>query len=255
METTSNDAQPQTRPDGSPMTSEWKPGDPLRTDGPTLEEWIASGYSKEAYPPAGYAPVPSAPATAQNNKRRTYFKKVMAQTPLFVGSEKVQYVIVAGNIGLIDCEEGSTLALELSKLAMANGGKGRAGVVAIDAATFNDLKKKPTLTPSLQRPKPKLQVLSLPSQKKKPQPSESSKASVAPVAAANSATISPSVGGRVGPDGGSGAGGESSAPPVPASQPPVALATAKKSVKMPVTKKTESRSLSGGVPEPDPVEE
>jgi len=35
------------------------PDPPLREDGPTLEEFIAAGYKAEAYPPKGYAPVPS----------------------------------------------------------------------------------------------------------------------------------------------------------------------------------------------------
>jgi hypothetical protein len=34
------------------------PVDPngLRLDGPTLDEWIANGYSRHKYPPKGYAP-------------------------------------------------------------------------------------------------------------------------------------------------------------------------------------------------------
>lgn len=27
----------------------------LKTDGPTLAEWVAAGYAAEAYPPSGYA--------------------------------------------------------------------------------------------------------------------------------------------------------------------------------------------------------
>lgn len=34
---------------------------PLRTDGPTLEEYVAAGYSPESYPPQGYAARPSQP--------------------------------------------------------------------------------------------------------------------------------------------------------------------------------------------------
>ncbi len=37
-------------------------GQSLRTDGPTLEEYIAAGYTAEGYPPAGYAAVASKPA-------------------------------------------------------------------------------------------------------------------------------------------------------------------------------------------------
>lgn len=32
------------------------PTPPLRTDGPTLEEYVKAGYSADHYPPAGYAP-------------------------------------------------------------------------------------------------------------------------------------------------------------------------------------------------------
>lgn len=32
------------------------PSGPLRTDGPTLEEYVKAGYSAESYPPTGYAP-------------------------------------------------------------------------------------------------------------------------------------------------------------------------------------------------------
>jgi hypothetical protein len=31
----------------------------LRTDGPTLEQWMARGYTARGYPPRGYAAVPS----------------------------------------------------------------------------------------------------------------------------------------------------------------------------------------------------
>lgn len=40
---------------GQPVRAEWKPGDPLREDGPTLEEWVAAGYPAAGYPPTGYA--------------------------------------------------------------------------------------------------------------------------------------------------------------------------------------------------------
>lgn len=35
---------------------------PLRTDGPTLAEWVAAGYLAEHYPPEGYAAKADAPA-------------------------------------------------------------------------------------------------------------------------------------------------------------------------------------------------
>jgi hypothetical protein len=31
----------------------------LRTDGPTLEQWVGAGYQIENYPPVGYAELPS----------------------------------------------------------------------------------------------------------------------------------------------------------------------------------------------------
>lgn len=37
-----------------------EPPPALRTDGPTLEEYVAAGYLAENYPPAGYAAKPSA---------------------------------------------------------------------------------------------------------------------------------------------------------------------------------------------------
>lgn len=40
----------------SEASSAWKPGDPLMTNGPTLEEFIKAGYKAENYPPYGYAP-------------------------------------------------------------------------------------------------------------------------------------------------------------------------------------------------------
>jgi hypothetical protein len=39
----------------------------LRTDGPTLAEWVAAGYAAENYPPHGYAPKDAAtPAPAKS---------------------------------------------------------------------------------------------------------------------------------------------------------------------------------------------
>jgi hypothetical protein len=40
--------------------------EPLRTDGPTLEEFVAAGYKPEHYPPPGYA--------ARADERVRYFK-------------------------------------------------------------------------------------------------------------------------------------------------------------------------------------
>lgn len=38
-----------------PTTSDDESGDELKQDGPTIAEWVASGYSATAYPPSGYA--------------------------------------------------------------------------------------------------------------------------------------------------------------------------------------------------------
>ena len=37
-------------------SDEWREGDPLRDNGPTLEEFVAAGYKAEIYPPRGYKP-------------------------------------------------------------------------------------------------------------------------------------------------------------------------------------------------------
>src|SRR5664279_3794338 len=48
-----------------------KPVEPpaLRTDGPTLAEWVAAGYVANNYPPSGYAPkAPANPAPVHINR-------------------------------------------------------------------------------------------------------------------------------------------------------------------------------------------
>lgn len=54
----------------APTAPEVKPV-PLRTDGPTLKEYIAAGYKAENYPPEGYAvkEEPPAEVTRHNSKR------------------------------------------------------------------------------------------------------------------------------------------------------------------------------------------
>jgi hypothetical protein len=42
----------------------------LRTDGPTVEQWVAAGYRREHYPPEGYAEVDSPGLQALRSERR-----------------------------------------------------------------------------------------------------------------------------------------------------------------------------------------
>jgi len=55
--------------DRNPEAAEESPqAHALRTDGPTLAEYVAAGYLAENYPPQGYAPVEDpAPAPADSN--------------------------------------------------------------------------------------------------------------------------------------------------------------------------------------------
>lgn len=171
-----------------------------------------------------------------------YFKKIFVSQPLLIGNEPVKFTPLGSNIGVISVPSDSALGMGLSQLAAANGGRGRGGVIAIDEPTFEDLKKKLPYQPSLPRLQPKLQVFN---PLRKPKPS--------PVAAAVVAAVEPAPKISVtagGPDGVGGAGGAPAAPSAP--KHPEGITTAKKSFKFPVIKKTTSRSLSGGVLEPEP---
>ena len=53
--------EPSSQGDGHAGSDE--PAQLLRTDGPTLEEFVAAGYFAVDYPPTGYAPKPSAALT------------------------------------------------------------------------------------------------------------------------------------------------------------------------------------------------
>lgn len=229
------------------QTHEWKPGDPLREDGPTLEEYVARGYKAENYPPTGYAPrtVSIAPPPAGKSKTR-FFKKINVGMPLMILGARVQFTVLGGNLGVIAISDDLPLCDELDELSKANGGNGRAGVVAIDEATFEELKKKQPLIPLPPNSKPRLQVFNPQTIPRKLKPSP---ANVAPVAAVKP-KVEQTISSGVGPDGVGEAGGAVS-PALPASIP---LATAPKSFKMPVVKKTNSKSLSGGVPEPEEAE-
>jgi hypothetical protein len=56
------------------MTEAWEkeappPKDaPLRTDGPTLAEYVAAGYKAENYPPTGFAVKPAANASSLEDR-------------------------------------------------------------------------------------------------------------------------------------------------------------------------------------------
>ena len=61
------DAPPEPPPDPEPEPEpEPVAAEPLRTDGPTLEEFVAAGYRAELYPPPGYA--------ARTEERVRYFR-------------------------------------------------------------------------------------------------------------------------------------------------------------------------------------
>lgn len=51
-----------TAPKQQPLTQN------LRTDGPSLEQWLKAGYAAKHYPPTGYAEVPSAALTEYKAK-------------------------------------------------------------------------------------------------------------------------------------------------------------------------------------------
>lgn len=61
---------PQTQ-GASRVMEQWKPGDPLRTDGPTLEEYVKAGYSADNYPPQGYAAKQSPQAFTPKRARKS----------------------------------------------------------------------------------------------------------------------------------------------------------------------------------------
>lgn len=50
----------------------------LKTDGPTLAEWVAAGYPADKYPPEGYAvntvPTPAEPVVADPNANKATLK-------------------------------------------------------------------------------------------------------------------------------------------------------------------------------------
>jgi hypothetical protein len=51
---------------------------PLRTDGPTFEDYVAAGYAPESYPPVGYAEVPSPDSTRTGRRRRRLRRRTSA---------------------------------------------------------------------------------------------------------------------------------------------------------------------------------
>lgn len=54
----------------------------LRTDGPTLEEWVAKGYRPDAYPPKGWAAKPFEKSDMDRMQAEWEFKQVPAAVPV-----------------------------------------------------------------------------------------------------------------------------------------------------------------------------
>ena len=191
------------------------------------------------------SPTPEVPPTEAPPKNVRYFKKVLANMPFFVNGKRVPFEPIDQNMGVATFEEGS----EFYEGCLSAAQQRRGGVVLINAQIYEDLKKNHPFKPSATNlPKPRLAVFRQPGPpRKSPSPANGTGAAVA---VKGNPVASPGEVQRVGPVGGgegTGDAGTSSPAPQPAFKP----ATAKKP-RLPVIKKTNSRSLSGGVPDPDP---
>lgn len=112
-----------------------QPPPPLRTDGPTLAEYIAAGYQAENYPPQGYAvredPQPPPPPTAaellQQAEARVKQRHELLQSALTRVREALAFALrVMINNGVFENEQSRLItedAFEAAKNASA-GGKG-----------------------------------------------------------------------------------------------------------------------------------
>lgn len=114
----------------------------LKTGGPTLEEYVAAGYSAENYPPQGYA------ATTVSSKPTTMrtFKKINVALPFNVNGKSVPFQQLSGNIGVIALDPAKDEVIIAALDAAADARRG--GVVRIDAAELENLKKNRVLSPS-----------------------------------------------------------------------------------------------------------
>lgn len=193
-------------------------------------------------PPTPPTPPPVAKPTSTKAKR-CYFKKVLANMAFFVNGQKVPFEMLDQNLGVAVFEEGTEFAEGCASAAKAK----RGGIVLIDEQIYDDLKKKYPFTPFAPKlKKPRLSVFNQTVQSR-PQNQPSQQKSVV-VAAGKSSTGSSSEAQRVGlVGGGEGAGGAGT----PSAPQPFAPATVRKpkAGKAPVIKRSNSRSLEGGVPE------
>ena len=208
-----------------------------------------------APPVSPVTPTPNdQPAPQQSQRIKVYFRKVLFSSPIFISGKPVPFQPVPINEGVIALDSADALVEPLSKLAAAN----RGGIVSITAEDYEEAKKKAQLPTSARRfPPQKLKTFNPilpPVQKPKPQGQPNGGpvrvAQAAASVAAKSENFSRVGVGSVG-GGGPDAAGQSASAPTPS---PVTFkpATARQSeMRMPVTKKTNSRSLSGGVPEPE----
>lgn len=102
--------------------------DVLRTDGPTLEDYVAAGYRAEDYPPPGYAEVPSEGLTAFRSQQT-------GEGPTDAIDRTAEFhAILAGTVADVKAAlpDLSPEALSALRLLEVNG-KDRAGVLgAID---------------------------------------------------------------------------------------------------------------------------
>lgn len=113
-------------------------------------------------PPAKIAPI--APADV-------FFKKVMVNMPFIVAGQRVGFEVLDKNTGVIRLHTHRDTAVVVALTAAANARKG--GIVLIDEAQYESLKKKLPLTTSAQRSKPqRLQVWRGPQPIKRPQESK-----------------------------------------------------------------------------------
>lgn len=192
-------------------------------------------------------PIPETPEQPPvANGEYLYFQKVLLNIAFHINRVRVNFETLSSNIGVLKISAQDPMAPALTAAAAER----RGGIVKIDAATYDGLKKKLPFNPLEQRfKKPLLQVMRTEFFNKKPnQPG------------ANAAVANPFSGRATGvaTAGGRGTGGGAGTPtpaPVPPDVQPGEFqpATGKKNYKMPVVKKTTSRSLEGGIPEPEPT--
>ena len=88
-----------------PPPESGEPATPLLEGGPTIEEWIASGYPAEKYPPSGYAEKPSSGLTlykAGSPIPEDWIDAARAKKTAAPSTKKVVFVVTAdgrGNCG------------------------------------------------------------------------------------------------------------------------------------------------------------